>query len=581
MGKNSNYEDYPPQPNNPTDEQRYLLARYALGQKSRLEDFENIKDVTSPPIDITTIVQEGGLKGCKVGIIGGGLAGMSAAFELRKLGCDITIFDAQERIGGRVYTYYFDHNKKHYGEFGAARIPVTHETTWHYINLFKLPTIPFIQVNENSFIYLRDVRVRNDPEGRNVQNFIYPKYDLTMQEKKLSWQQLISYGLDNALLYASPEVRREVAEVLNTYSPQILYWDFNSNRNMAETLGLSEEAINLISNFIISAGANLFAGFVDYIQEPYSVDLSFVYQLEGGNVNLPMAFYKALLSEKSEKFYGDLSKECLGNVVWKSAHAVNGIYMDSEDGKPILSSKSLKTNNSLHEKFDYLICAIPFSTLRNIEINPLFSNIKMQAIKEVYYTPAHKSLLFCRKRFWEEGGPKEQIIGGISYTDMPISQILYPSNHVYSDKKALRNIEKYYPYYNSKFSEDGPGVLAIYNFNLDTVRLANMTENERFEEIKREIEKIHGLPRGCLDKIVADCKTVNWNSEPWFRGGLCMFTPEQKRLYSYAAAYPEYNGRVFFAGEHISSKHRWMQGALKTGMEAANSLAYAFKYHNT
>jgi monoamine oxidase len=38
---------------------------------------------------------------------------------------------------------------------------------------------------------------------------------------------------------------------------------------------------------------------------------------------------------------------------------------------------------------------------------------------------------------------------------------------------------------------------------------------------------------------------------------------------------PEYGGRVFFAGEHISALHRWMQGALQTGMQAACDLAKA------
>jgi monoamine oxidase len=104
-----------------------------------------------------------------------------------------------------------------------------------------------------------------------------------------------------------------------------------------------------------------------------------------------------------------------------------------------------------------------------------------------------------------------------------------------------------------------------------------MNENDRLQEIKREIEMVHGLPQGYLDGIVTDNITINWNEEPWFRGALCMYTPEQKRLFSVASANPEYNNRVFFAGEHVSAKHRWMQGALKSGMEAANELAGAFK----
>jgi monoamine oxidase len=53
-----------------------------------------------------------------------------------------------------------------------------------------------------------------------------------------------------------------------------------------------------------------------------------------------------------------------------------------------------------------------------------------------------------------------------------------------------------------------------------------------------------------------------------------------KSLYHRKANYsafllPEYGGRVFFAGEHISGVHRWMQGALQTGMQAALDLAVA------
>ncbi len=100
-----------------------------------------------------------------------------------------------------------------------------------------------------------------------------------------------------------------------------------------------------------------------------------------------------------------------------------------------------------------------------------------------------------------------------------------------------------------------------------------MTEEERIIKIKRDVEEVHGLPVGMLDSIVAAYKTQNWNSDPLFRGAFCYFTPEQKKLFSWPMTLPEYNGRVFFAGEHISALHRWQQGALHSGMEAANALA--------
>ena len=215
------------------------------------------------------------------------------------------------------------------------------------------------------------------------------------------------------------------------------------------------------------------------------------------------------------------------------------------------------------QDFDYVVCAIPFSTLRAVDIDPLFSNIKMRAIREVNYTPAQKSMILCKARFWEKDG----IIGGGSFTDLPLSSIWYPSDHVQ------------YLNHPNGFDQLGrlsnePGVLLpTYNFNLDTTRLSNQPEESMFAQIRKEITEVHGLTPQYIDNIAQSFKTVNWDHEPTIRGALSFFSPEQKKIFSYGMTLPEYDGRVFFAGEHISAVHRWMQGALQTGMQAANDLA--------
>lgn len=547
------------QPSNPTNEQRHNLLKSVLLEAGRLEDYSNIVKLLSPPTDILNYAYPGELKNIKVGIIGGGLAGMAAAFELRKLGCDITIFDAlEDRIGGRVYTYYFDKNKKLYSELGAIRIPLAHETTWHYINLFGLNTNPFIQNNPNSFIYVNNTRTRNRP--KNIERDVYPKYNLTQWERKTPWNKLYDYAVNFPMKKLTPNIRNEFLKILPKYNPFYNNLLNVSIRQNFQLLGLSPDAINLIASVDAFTGSLIDLSYNEILQDNYPVNFSYMYRIAGGNVNLPIAFYKSLISKKPKEYYSMLQYD-LGRVIWKGGNWVTGIYKCEDEERVIIKHQNKKLPSEILEAFDYIVCAIPFSTLSTVEINPVFSNRKMQAIREINYVDAHRTLLLCNKRFWEEDEDYGRIIGGVSNTDLPITNILYPSDHAVN-----------------KGSPKEPGVLiASYNLNKYATHLGNVRPDLHVELVKRQVERVHGLPEDYLDSIVTGSKYIDWNSQEWFRGALAFSTPEQKRIFAYDILRPEYNNRVFFAGEHTSATHAWMQGALYSGMLAANKLAYSIK----
>lgn len=545
---------------NPTDTQRHIMLKDALMKAGRIEDYENVVELLKPPPDITNYSKPGKFKEIKIGIIGGGLAGLSAAFELRKLGANITIFDAlDDRIGGRVYTYYFDKDRKQYGELGAMRIPVSHETTWYYINKFKLNTNIFINQNPNAFIYVKDTRVRNDTEGNNIRDKIYPKYNLTELERNTPWPKLYDYANNEPLIKLTPMVRTEILKILPKYSPQYTQLINMSFRQVFEMLGLSQGAIDLISSIDPLTGAFLYFSHSELLHEIYPVNFAVLYRIEGGMVNLPLAFYKSLSSQYPEE-YGDIPNYLLGKAAFKLGHFVNEISKSDKNNKVILKYRNRRIYKDFEEEFDYVICTIPFSTLREIKIKPLFSNKKMQAIREINYADAMKTVFLCNRRFWEEDKEYGRINGGISYTDLPIQSIVYPSDHANCSDAA-------------KCSANEPGVLvASYNLAQDSTRLGNISEPRRTELIKRNIEDVHGLYEGYLDTIVSKHKTVHWYAEQWFKGIAAIFNPEQKNIFSYEMLRPEYNNRVFFAGEHTSVSNAWMQGALYSGRLAANML---------
>ena len=90
-------------------------------------------------------------------IIGAGLAGLVAAYELTRLNFDVTVLEAQPRVGGRVLTFRLFDDKNIYGEAGAARISHEHDITLKYVNEFGLQLMPFYPAGEQ-FMRLRKGR---------------------------------------------------------------------------------------------------------------------------------------------------------------------------------------------------------------------------------------------------------------------------------------------------------------------------------------------------------------------------------------------------------------------------------------
>ena len=85
----------------------------------------------------------------KVIIIGAGISGLVAGYELTIAGHDVTILESRNRIGGRVLTIRSPFSNNHYVEGGAARIKPSHNLTIAYANHFNLPLDPFYATNGN------------------------------------------------------------------------------------------------------------------------------------------------------------------------------------------------------------------------------------------------------------------------------------------------------------------------------------------------------------------------------------------------------------------------------------------------
>jgi monoamine oxidase len=190
---------------------------------------------------------------------------------------------------------------------------------------------------------------------------------------------------------------------------------------------------------------------------------------------------------------------------------------------------------------DWCVCTIPASVLSQIPMNV---GAPMQAaIEAVNYESAIKVGLQFKRRFWEQD---EQIYGGISYTDLPISQIGYPS---------------------TAYFDDGPGVLlGAYTFGASSYLLSALPPAERVKKAVEWGAQIHPQYKDEFQTGVA----VAWHRVPWTLGCAGHWTEELRaKHYDNLCAI---DGRIVLAGEHASRIPAWQEGALLSSLDAVRRL---------
>ena len=183
---------------------------------------------------------------------------------------------------------------------------------------------------------------------------------------------------------------------------------------------------------------------------------------------------------------------------------------------------------------DRILCTVPFSVLRKIQFPANFSEKKIKAINELNYENVSRVYLQTKKRSWEEVG-----LNGFGLTK--------------------EGVEVWQPTWNQPGQR---GIVMTYARPGTAEPIAAMKESERIDSTIKQLDSL--LP-GVRENFETGTSKV-WSEDEWSRGAWAFAGVSNLLLF----AQPE--GRMHFAGEHLSLLPSWMQGALSSSIQAIKQI---------
>ncbi|HEY2685431.1 MAG TPA: flavin monoamine oxidase family protein [Steroidobacteraceae bacterium] len=480
------------------------------------------------PVDLS-----GAPAGASVLILGAGMAGMTAAYELRNAGYQVQVLEYNARPGGRNWTL---RGGDTYTELGGAtqrcefdqdlyinpgpwRIPYHHHGMMHYAKQLNIPLEPFFQVNYNAYLHSPDAF------GGKPQRFREVKADYQGHVAELLAKATRQHALDDGV---SREDQERLLESLRFWGALDKDFKYGANGASSERRGFAKNPGGGLSGRPVPSTP---VGLSELLKSDLWGLLSngdvfdmqtALFQPAGGMGRIGQAFGKELGSL--------ISYEAKVTAITQDEHGVTASYVDAKSGE-----------NPKTARAQWCLVTIPLSVLSQIPMT-VGSSMK-QAIAAVPYASAVKVGLQFKRRFWEQD---EQIYGGITYTNLPIMNIAYP---------------------NSGFQSSGKGVLlGCYTWGTNAMKLTALSPEERVKRVLDYGSQIHPQYHQEFDNGVA----VAWHRSPFTMGCFGMWSDESR-----AAHYDnlcQIDGRIALAGEHASFLGGWQEGAVTSSLDAIGRL---------
>jgi len=464
-------------------------------------------------------------KGVKVVVLGGGIGGLVSAYELKKLGYDVTLLEARERPGGRNWTgrkgtkvKFVDGTEQtinweegNYQNLGPARLPSTHWTMLGYARELKVPMEVEINTSRSTLLQNDNANGGAAVPQRKAIN------DTRGRVSELLSKCIVQGALDAEI---TKEDRDRMTAFLKVYGPLNREGKYvGSDRaglKVPPGAGSQVPVVEVPMDMHTLLDENFWNGML--YEEAWDWQATMM-QPVGGMDRIPFAFAAAL--GPIVKFNSPVTG------IKKTAKGVQVSYTQGGAAKQIEAA--------------YCVCAMPFSILKKIPND--FSEPFKKVIDESTMGGAYK-IAWESRRFWEQD---YNIYGGLSFVGQGPSPVWYPSSRLMSPTGI---------------------VVAGYTDEAADPEFLKMTMQEKFAASRASIDKLHpGHSKELMNPVFCGWKHVEWNEGSWIRsyggGGYdVVIQPD---------------GPIYFAGDTISHIVGWQEGAALSARRAVSMISEKVK----
>ncbi|RYY21838.1 MAG: NAD(P)/FAD-dependent oxidoreductase [Sphingobacteriaceae bacterium] len=464
-------------------------------------------------IDVLPVDQDGALLPVtkknqpKIVIIGAGMAGLNCAYQLKKAGYTAAVYEGSKRVGGRIFTGDDVLAADLYTELGGEFIDSDHQD--------------MLQLSSEFGLSLLDTGTATEL----IKDSFY------IDGKFYSEQQVIKAFLP----YAS-KINADIDSLpdeitFDNYNQAAKHFDGMSIKGYLDLIGMAgfirkgietaylteygldtdqQSAINFLYLFNpdTSGGFEIFGSSDER------------YKIKGGNSTLTNKLYEQV--QKQVRFE---------SILVKIKQTIAGYTMYFSD-----------ENNSVTTVYaDMVVCTVPFSILRSVELQVALPKWKTNAIEKLGYGTNSKLLMGFNSRVWQNYGNS-----GYVFTNQAIQ-----TGWDNSDAQPGKN-----------------GGFTVYQGGSEGLQLGNGTPESQVVPFLGQLEKMWP---GCKKAFNGRVKRMHWPAYPFTKGSYACYKVGQYTTVRGAEQKPV--GNLYFAGEHCSLDFQgFMNGAAETGRLAAEEI---------